>query len=78
VDGVNFGAGVRAIEVELTLRERQVVQGLAVGLVYKQIGAALEMRATSVKNIAGTVRERWGLRTNCEAVAVCLRAGVVQ
>jgi DNA-binding NarL/FixJ family response regulator len=58
---------------ELSERERQVLQGLAQGLVYKQIAEELDVSIHTVRNYIRRIYEKLHVRTGAEAVAKYLK-----
>ncbi len=70
----SFQAG-RAIEAgaELSQREREVLEGLARGLAYKQIAAQLDVSIHTVRNYIRRIYEKLHVQSRTEAVAKFLR-----
>lgn len=63
--------------LELTAREREVLLWMARGLTNEKIGAALEITPETVKSHVKNILGKLGLESRSEAVALCLRAGLV-
>ncbi|HEX6832569.1 MAG TPA: response regulator transcription factor [Rudaea sp.] len=63
--------------MELTQREREVLLWLARGLSNEGIGAALDITTETVKSHMRNILGKLGLKSRSEAVALCLRAGLV-
>jgi DNA-binding NarL/FixJ family response regulator len=59
--------------VELSQREREVLNGLAEGLAYKQIAEQLEVSIHTVRNYIRRIYEKLHVRSRTEAVAKFLR-----
>jgi DNA-binding NarL/FixJ family response regulator len=62
---------------ELTSREREVLLWLARGGSNEAIGAALGITTETVKSHMKNILGKLGLKSRSEAVALCLRAGLV-
>jgi two-component system NarL family response regulator len=62
---------------ELTSREREVLLWLARGGSNESIGAALGITTETVKSHMKNILGKLGLKSRSEAVALCLRAGLV-
>jgi DNA-binding NarL/FixJ family response regulator len=62
---------------ELTTREREVLLWLARGGSNEAIGAALGITTETVKSHMKNILGKLGLKSRSEAVALCLRAGLV-
>lgn len=58
---------------ELSQREREVLEGLAQGLAYKQISSQLEVSIHTVRNYIRRIYEKLHVRSRTEAVAKFLR-----
>ena len=58
---------------ELSQREREVLNGLAEGLAYKQIADQLEVSIHTVRNYIRRIYEKLHVRSRTEAVAKFLR-----
>ncbi len=58
---------------ELSEREQQVLEGLAQGLVYKQIADQLNVSIHTVRNYIRRIYEKLHVRTSAEAVAKYLK-----
>ena len=63
--------------LELTAREREVLLWMARGLTNEKIGAALAITPETVKSHVKNILGKLGLESRSEAVALCLRAGLV-
>jgi len=63
--------------LELTAREREVLLWMARGLTNEKIGAALDIAPETVKSHVKNILGKLGLESRSEAVALCLRAGLV-
>ena len=59
--------------VELSQREREVLNGLAEGLAYKQIAEQLEVSIHTVRNYIRRIYEKLHVQTRTEAVAKFMR-----
>ncbi len=59
----------------LSLRERQVLQGVAEGLDNEEIGAALEISEKTVRNHVSRVLSKIGVPSRAKAIVKALRAG---
>ena len=63
---------------KLTLRQREVLQLLAEGLLMKQIADLLRVRADTVAFHKYTIMERLGLKTSAELVQYALERGMLK
>ncbi|MEP6483732.1 MAG: response regulator transcription factor [Rudaea sp.] len=63
--------------MDLTLREREVLLWLARGCSNDTIGEALGITTETVKSHMKNILGKLGLKSRSEAVALCLRAGLV-
>ena len=63
--------------LELTAREREVLLWMARGLSNEKIGTALDITPETVKSHVKNILGKLGLESRSEAVALCLRAGLV-
>ena len=63
--------------MELTLREREVLLWLARGCSNETIGEELGITTETVKSHMKNILGKLGLKSRSEAVALCLRAGLV-
>ena len=62
----------------LTPREREVVALLAEGMANKEITAALQVSANTIKYHLAEIMQKLGARTRTEAVVAATRAGFLQ
>jgi two-component system NarL family response regulator len=63
---------------ELTARQRQILEMVATGLSYKEVGAALSITEHTVKYHMGEVLRRLHLRNREQVVAYALRSGLIR
>lgn len=69
-------ARARAAVAALPVRQRQVLQGMASGLLNKQIAFTLGIAEKTVKMHRSLLLERLGVGTSAEAVRVAVEAGL--
>lgn len=62
---------------DLKLRERQVLDGIARGLTYEQIGVSLDISANTVRTYIRSLYEKLDVATKAEAVASAMRRGLL-
>jgi DNA-binding NarL/FixJ family response regulator len=67
------GASGRPLEVELTPRQRQILEMIAEGASYKEVGAALHVSENTVKYHMGEILQRLHVRNREQVVAYALR-----
>jgi len=63
---------------ELTLRQREILEMVAQGLSYKEVGAALHISENTVKYHMGEIIERLHVKNREQVVAFALRSGLVR
>jgi len=63
---------------ELTARQREILELVASGLTYKEVGAALCISESTVKYHMGQILERLHLKNREEVVAYALQSGLVR
>jgi DNA-binding CsgD family transcriptional regulator len=63
--------------LELTLREREVLERIAEGASNHEIGEALYLSPQTVKSHVGSLLAKLGARTRAHAVAVAFREGLL-
>jgi DNA-binding NarL/FixJ family response regulator len=61
----------------VTERERQVIEQLARGLSYSQVGSVLDISANTVRSYIRTIYEKLAVSSKTEAVLVALRLGIL-
>lgn len=59
---------------ELTSREEQVLERIAAGLSYREIGAELGIRFSTVRSHRDSARRKLGAASTPHAVAIFIRA----
>jgi len=69
---------VPSATVNLTARQRQILDLAAQGMMYKEIGAVLGLSEHTVKYHMGEILQRLHLRNREQVVAYALRTGLVQ
>ncbi len=67
-----------AAPVNLTARQRQILDLAAQGMMYKEIGAALDLSEHTVKYHMGEILQRLHLKNREQVVAYALRTGLVK
>lgn len=65
----------RSLEVELTPRQRQVLEMIASGMTYKEAGKALHVSENTVKYHMGEILQRLHAKNREQVVAFALRSG---
>ena len=70
------GDGADAAFVDLSLRERQVLQGIAEGLDNREIGMALAISEKTVRNHVTRILSKLGVATRARAIVAAIRAGL--
>lgn len=63
--------------VELTTKERAVLNGIANGLTYRELGRQLYFEERTVKGWALTLFQKLGVRNRAHAVAVAYQRGLL-
>lgn len=61
----------------LTLREEQILDGLAEGLTSPEIAAELNLATETVKFHSGSLRRKLGARNAAQAVAIAYHRGLL-
>jgi DNA-binding NarL/FixJ family response regulator len=59
----------------LSLRERQVLQGIAEGLDNEEIGSELDITEKTVRNHVSRIFSKLGVRSRAKAIVQAIRAG---
>jgi two-component system response regulator DevR len=65
--------GEQEAEVELTLRERQILKLIAEGLTNRQIGERLQLAEKTVKNYVSGLLDKLGLERRTQAAVYGMR-----
>lgn len=71
-------ANIAATELDLTARQREVLELVADGLSYKEIGTKLALSENTVKYHMGEILQRLHLKNRAQATAYALRAGLAR
>lgn len=69
---------VAPVEPELTPRQREILEMAAIGMSYKEIGAALYLSENTIKYHMGEILRRLHLRNREQAVAYAVRSGLLR
>lgn len=64
--------------IELTHRQREILEMVACGLSYKEVGAKLNLSENTIKYHMGEILQRLHLKNREQAVAFALRSGLVR
>lgn len=79
--GIGGGAEFQLSDVEhrseLTPRQYEILEMVAAGMVYKEIGAALHLSENTVKYHMGKIMQRLHVKNREQVVAYALRTGLV-
>jgi DNA-binding NarL/FixJ family response regulator len=70
--------GIVSLELELTPRQRQILEMVAEGASYKEVGAALHVSENTVKYHMGEILQRLHVKNRVQVLAYVLRRGLAK
>ena len=67
-----------SLDIKLSPREIQVLQGIVNGITYEQIAGELGISVRTVKNYVGAIRRKCGRQTVAASVALAVALDMVE